>query len=177
MEATQHNGYLPSSGTYTIKATFAGDSNHASASIQVNLAVLIPQTTEANIENAFSVSTNVTISQLAFNSELKELSFQISGPSGIGYVAVSIAKSLIADINGVKLLIDGTQTSYTSSQTAYSWQLHFTSHLSTHTVTLNLQEAQTQAGTQLSAQEVYIVGVVAALVVVAAVVLIFKKKH
>jgi hypothetical protein len=166
-----------SSGTYTIKAAFTGDSNNPSAIIQVNLAVLIPQITETTIENAFSVSSNVTVSQLSFNSESRELSFQISGPSGIGYVEVSIAKSLIADINDVQLLIDGTQTSYTSSSTAYSWQLHFTSHLSTHTVTLNLQEAQTQPETQLTTQAVYIVGVVAAVVVVAAAVLIVKKKQ
>jgi hypothetical protein len=170
--------WLPkSSGNYAVKATFAGDSNYASAIIQVNLAVLIPQTTEANIENAFSVSSNVTVSQLAFNSEPKELSFQISGPSGIGYVEVSIAKSLIGDINDVRLLIDGNQTSYTSSSTAYSWQLHFTSHMSTHTVTLNLQEPQTQGETQLPAQEVYIVGVVATVIVVAVAMLIVKKKH
>ena len=170
--------WLPiSSGNYAIKATFAGDSNYTSAITQINLAVLIPQTTEANIENAFSVSSNVTVSQLAFNTEPKELSFQISGPSGIGYVEVSIAKSLIADINDVQLLIDGNQTSYSSSSTAYSWQLHFTSHLSTHAVTLNLQETQPQKETQLSAQEVIIIGVLAAIIVVAAAVLIVKKKY
>lgn len=170
--------WLPtSSGNYAIKATFAGDSNYPGASTQVNLAVLIPQTTQTNIENAFSVSSNVTVSQLVFNSQTKALSFQISGPGGIGYVEVSIAKSLIADINDVQLLIDGNQTSYTSSQTAYSWQLHFTSHLSTHTVTLNLQGAPTQAEAQLPVQEICLVGVVVAVVVVALAVLVVKKKH
>jgi hypothetical protein len=87
----------------------------------------------------FSVISNSTISELAFNSTSRVLSFTVSGPSGtVGYTNVTIAKTLIANISELKVNLDGNQINYTATSTDYSWLIHFTYEHSTHNVVIIL---------------------------------------
>ena len=133
-------------GNLLIKALFSGDTTYAQAKTIVSLAVM-PVNQDANV---FSVSSNSTLSQLAFNSETNEFSFKVSGDNGTtGYVDVFIPKSLIADLSGLKVYIDAQQMNYTTSTLGDSWVLHIAYHHSEHKVTLTLNEIaeQTQADT------------------------------
>ncbi len=137
--------WLPSvTGNYVINATYAGDSTYPGASTVVNL-VVTPYPVK-NIQDVFSVASNSTVSDLAFNSTSGQISLTVSGPSGTtGYADIYISKSLVNDISNVKAYIDGTTINYTVSSTADSWILHFTYHHSTHEVTIHLNNATTSA--------------------------------
>jgi len=94
----------------------------------------------------FSVISNSTISELSFNSTNRVLSFTVSGPSGtIGSTNVTIAKTLIEDINELKVYLDGNQISYTAISTDYSWLIHFTYQHSTHKVAIILASTNTES--------------------------------
>jgi len=87
----------------------------------------------------FSVLSNSTLSDLFFNPTSKELSFIVSGPQGTaGYVNVTIAKSLIADVRELKVYVDGTEITYNVLPIGESWLLHFTYNHSARYVVINL---------------------------------------
>ena len=124
----------PATANYLVRAMWSGDSNFLAASTVVNLAV-----TESSEQNIFSVESNSTVSQLAFNSTSRELSFTVSGASGTtGYANIYIAKSLVSNIADLTLSLDGAQMNYTASSLGDSWLLQFTYHHSTHRVSINL---------------------------------------
>jgi hypothetical protein len=135
--------WLPSvTGNYLINATYAGDSTYSGASTVVTL-VVTPYLS-GNSQDVFSVASNSTVSDLAFNSTSGQLSFTVSGPSGTtGYADVYIAKSLVNDVSTVKAYIDGNTLNYTVTSMAGSWILHFAYHHSTHEITLSLTSAGT----------------------------------
>ena len=167
--------WLPSvTGNYLINATYSGDSTYPGASTVVNL-VITPYPSE-NAQDVFSVASNSTVSDLAFNSTSGQLSFTVSGPSGTtGYADVYIAKSLVNDISTVKAYIDGNSINYTVTSTADSWILHFTYHHSTHEVTIYLNNASTStlSITQLLQGVTY--GAIISLSVIVVLLLILRK--
>jgi hypothetical protein len=121
-------------GTYLIKATWAGNDTFQSSQILRALSV-----TSFNDQYVFSITSNSTVSALVFNSTSRELSFNVTGPSGTtGFVDATIAKSLARDITGLKVYLDGVQLNYAATSTSDSWQLYFTYNHSTHVVTINL---------------------------------------
>jgi LPXTG-motif cell wall-anchored protein len=155
-----------------IKASWVLDD---SVSEIVNLAVL--PFTDSTSKNIFSVASNSTISDLAFNSTNNQLSFIVTGATGTsGYTDVTIAKSLINDITQVRVLIDGVQVQSSTTETTDSWLLHFTYPHSTHEVTLQLGGT---SDTSTSGNQYILyagVGVVIAVVLLAAL-LVFKKRN
>jgi len=130
--------WMPSAtGNYLVKATWTGNSTYPGTTIVVNLAVIPFQE-----QNVFSVTSNSTISALAFNSSSLELSFTVSGEIGTrGYVKVTIAKSLISNIADVKVYLDGNQTEYSVTSQDDAWILIFTYTHSTRHVTIDLKPA------------------------------------
>jgi hypothetical protein len=129
--------WLPSvTGNYLIKATYEGDADTLGASSEiVNFAV----TNFAEKNLPFSVSSNSTVTSLAFNSTTSELSFTVSGPSETtGYVKVAIAKSLVSNAENIKVYLDGNQLNYEVTSNEDSWLLTFTYKHSTHQVMISL---------------------------------------
>jgi hypothetical protein len=129
--------WLPSvTGNYLIKATYEGDVNKLGASSEiVSLAV----TNFAEEGKLFSVSSNSTVTSLAFNSTTSVLSFTVGGPSEtIGYVKVTIAKSLISNPENIKVYLDGNQLNYEVASNPDSWLLSFMYTHSTHQVSIYL---------------------------------------
>jgi hypothetical protein len=89
------------------------------------------------LSTPFSVISNSTISELAFNSTSKTLTFTVSGQKGtMGYTNVTIAKTLIEDISELKVYVDGNQINSTAVSTDYYWLIHFTYQHSTHRITI-----------------------------------------
>jgi len=119
-------------GNYLIKATSDATSNMNAASKIINLAL-----TPDPEHNVFTLTSNSTITQFAFNPDTKELRFIASGTSGTkGYVNIYIPKTILNDISTLKAYIDGTQTNFTSESQGDSWLISFTYSHSTHTITM-----------------------------------------
>jgi hypothetical protein len=98
------------------------------------------------VSSPFSIISNSTISELAFNSTSKVLTFTVSGPSGTtGYTNVTIAKSLIGNMTDLKVYLDGNEINYTTINTDYFWLIHFTYHHSTHKVLITLGSSQVES--------------------------------
>jgi len=127
--------WIPSAtGYYTINASWVGNEVYPEANAAIDLAI-----TPVADQYVFSVTSNSTVSALAFNSTSRELSFTASGPSGTsGYVKVAIAKNLVANATDIKVYLDGNPMSYTVKSLDDSWLLHFTYNHSDHVVTIEL---------------------------------------
>lgn len=128
---------LPSTGVYLVNATYKGNSTYQSVSRTVNFAV-------APIEknNVLSITSNSTVSQIAFSSTSLEFSFTVNGTSGTsGYVNFYIAKSLVRNIDGLSVYLDGDKLPYTVASHGDSWLVSFTYHHSSHHITIELGSA------------------------------------
>jgi hypothetical protein len=128
--------WLPSvTGNYLLKAVYEGDANELGSTCETVSFTVMPIADN----DVFSVSSNSTVTALAFNSTTSELSFTVSGPSETwGYVELSIAKSLVTDAEGIKVYLDGSQLNYELTSITDSWLLFFTYTHSTHKVSVNL---------------------------------------
>lgn len=87
----------------------------------------------------FSIISNSTISELVFNSTNKTLTFTVSGLTGTtGYTNLTISKTLIENISGLTIYLEGDPINYTTASTDYFWLIHFTYNHSTHKVVIIL---------------------------------------
>jgi len=127
--------WMPSAtGNYLVKATWSGNDTYPGATTIVNLAVI-----PFEGQNVFSVESNSSISELAFNATSWTLSFTASGPHGTrGYVKVTVAKSLVANITNIRVFLDGIRSEYSIASLDDSWLLTFDYIHSTHQVEVNL---------------------------------------
>ncbi len=124
------------SGNYGIEATWSGDNDYSNASALYNFAIAPFNNQEQNV---FSVTSNSTLTSLAFNSTTNELSFGVSGPSGTtGVTQVCIPQSLIPDISKLNVMLDGASINYTSVSQGNVWLITFTYHHSSHTIVIAL---------------------------------------
>jgi parallel beta-helix repeat protein len=99
---------------------------------------LTPPPTSVSV-SFFTVDSNSTVSALAFNSTSLELSFTVNGTSGTsGYVKVTMAKSLIANVENIKVHLDGNPVNYNVTSNASAWLLTFTYGHSSHQIRISL---------------------------------------
>jgi hypothetical protein len=125
-------------GVYNVRAAWVGNQTQSTqvlgTLITINLAVL-----PFEEQYVFSVLSNSTVSAFSFNSTTRELQFTVSGqPGTYGYVDITIAKSLIVNIADLKIYLDGTETSFTTTSTDNSWVIHFSYHHSAYNVLVRL---------------------------------------
>jgi len=127
--------WLPSAtGCYLVKASWAGNSTFLESNTVVSLSVI-----GVEDEKVFSVTSNSTLTQLAFNSTDRVLVFSVSGASGTaGYTRISMAKTLIGNEEQLKVYFDGNQVNFTSQETEDAFQIIFTYYHSTHKVVVTL---------------------------------------
>jgi hypothetical protein len=117
--------------------TFQGNGIYSQTSVAVNLAI----TLDAE-ENVFSVTSNSTITSLAFNSTSRILRFSVKGDScTIGYADVYIGKALVQEFDSIYVYVDGDRIDYAATSTDDSWLLHFIYNHSAHTVTVSLRSS------------------------------------
>jgi hypothetical protein len=123
-------------GNYIVRAEWAGNATFPGSKASRSLA-----TTPFEEQAVFTVTSNSTVSILAFNSTSMELRFTVSGPPGTtGYTEVTIAKKLIANIANLKVYIDAAERNYVATSVAGAWRLTFTYPHSSHTVVISLGE-------------------------------------
>ena len=124
----------PATGYFTIKAEWAGNATHFGS----NNSTAINSITFDG-EYVFSVESNSTITELFFNSTDRTLSFNAQGTSGTqGYAKIIIAKTLVTDVENMRVYLDGNQVEYTLLSTGDSWRLIINYEHSTHRIVLDL---------------------------------------
>jgi len=130
--------WLPSvTGNYLLMAEWAGNANYAETSTVINFAVL-----PFGEQSVFSVTSNSTISALAFNSTNGELDFTVSGPQDTtGYCDVYIPTSLISDISALTLFLNGNPISYNVESLGNAWLVSFSYPTGANEVTIGMNAA------------------------------------
>jgi hypothetical protein len=125
-------------GYYLIKATCDETSAMNAASKTVTLA-LTPDEAENSV---FTVNSNSTITQFAFDSTNSKLSFVASGPSGsTGYVEIYIPKTILGDISKLTTTIDDHKVNYDYQSQADAWLITFNYSHSSHTIVMSIADS------------------------------------
>jgi hypothetical protein len=84
----------PAGGNYVINATYWGSELYTATFKELNL--LVTPATGNMTQTVFSVDSNSTVNNLAFDSYSNELSFSVAGETGTaGYVDACIGKNLV----------------------------------------------------------------------------------
>lgn len=165
-------------GYYLIKATCDATSAMNAASKTVTLA-LTPDDAEHNV---FTVNSNSTITQFAFDSADSKLSFVASGPSGsTGYVEIYIPKTILGDISKLATTIDGRQVSFNYQNQADAWLITFGYTHSSHTIVMSIdrsvQAPNNSGGGDNSQTLLYVAVPLAVIVVLAAATVVLLKRR
>ena len=158
------NWIPPATGSFTLKAEWKGNATHSGSSDILSLS-----TVPYESERVFSVESNSTVSALAFNSTSLELNFRVSGPDGTeGYVKLTVAKSIVADVTNTKVYLDAKEMDYSVSLLGDSWLLIFTYTHSIHDVAINLSvpSEQQQSGLPIEYGCAAIIAVAVAIIAV-----------
>lgn len=86
--------------------------------------------------------SNSTVSGISFNSTGNTLNFNVAGPSGtMGFVNLSVFKTLITDIANLKVCIDGNSVSFVPADNGGYYSIQFTYTQSIHNVTVVLSSS------------------------------------
>ncbi len=158
-------------GNYLLRLSYDGNASIGlrGTAVYTTLAVI-----SAEENYVFSVVSNSTVSDLAFNSTDKTLSFIVSGPSGTtGYTEVVIGKALIGDVNELKVSLDKNPVNYSVSSSDTTYTLHLTYSHSMHEIAIMLGAApfnQPSLTTPLS------LGILALILALATARIILKKR-
>ncbi len=132
----------PAPGSYSVNVTYSGAELYTPAAQFIN--VLVTSALGNQPQEVFSVDSNSTVTNLAFNSASSELRFSVVGANGTyGYADVTINKALVSDPSAIQATIDGGAASFTVSSTGDCWILHFSYHHSSHSIKFSLNDAQT----------------------------------
>ncbi len=159
-------------GSYLIKASSAATTNLEATSKVINVAL-----TPDLENNVFTLNSNSTITQFAFNSTSNQLSFIASGDSGtIGHVEVYIPKSMFSEISQLKTYIDNKQVSFISESQGDWWLISFSYSHSQHIVTMLIDEGTQTSNADYTPILMYAIPIaVIAIVVIAALVMLKRK--
>ena len=168
----------PLEGNYVMNASYWGNQLYTATFKELN--VLVTPATGNMTQTVFSVDSNSTVTNLAFDSYSNELSFSVAGETGTaGYVDACIDKNLVENVSTIHAFIDGTEAAYTVSEIGNSWILHFTYHHSSHNIQFDLAgETESSAVPEIAPETMFLVITVLAIIVVFVAVLVFtQKKH
>lgn len=121
---------------YLVNATWIGNESYQAAAKSLNVVM-----TPLDEQNVLSFISNSTVTQLSFYTDM-ELSFNVTGlPETVGYMSFNIKKSLLNDINSLKVYLDGNQLIYSAESQDEYWLVSFTYNHSSHTITIQLPES------------------------------------
>ncbi len=166
--------WMPSvSGSFSIKALWAGDSAYSGTSNIVNFVI-----EPLDERSVFSVSSNSTLFGLFFDSANKQLSFNVTGsPGTTGYADIYLPKTLISEASSLKVYLDGNPLPYSAQLQGDAWLVSFTYHHSTHRITMDLGTGSSTTQTINPLVEWTIVGGVLTAVAITAVYLVLRRKR
>jgi hypothetical protein len=121
-------------GYYSLRAEWAGNATHGSATANATLSSI-----SYADQYVFTVESNSSTSQLAFNETDRSLRFSATGPDGTrGFARVNVAKNMVNDPSRMKVYVDGAERSFMTSSVDDSWLLAFDYTHSTHQVMVDL---------------------------------------
>jgi len=128
----------PSTGNYLVKATWSGNITYPRTTTIINFAMTSFE------EYMFSVSSNSTVSSLAFNNTSRELCFFLSGaPETTGYANVYIAKALVSNVANIKVYLNKSKVDPIVMALDDSWFVFFKCTHSICEVTIYLGSVST----------------------------------
>ena len=131
--------------------------------------------TRSPVEMLFSVSSNSTVSDIAFNATSKEITFTVEGSTGTtGHLNIFLSDRLISDITGLTIYFDGDEMAYTATPTEDGWTIQLTYQHSKHTVRIVLSSAS-PAGYGFT--DVLIATAMTAVAAAAALLILYRKKR
>ncbi len=170
--------WLPSaSGNDVINATWSGNNVYSSVSTIVNFAVAPFDNQDQNV---FSVTSNSTLSSLAFDSATDELSFSVSGPPGTtGYAQVCIPKSLLSDVSTLQVTLDGATINYNSLSVGDVWIITLSYHHSSHAIVMSLNAAKptpSHSGSGSLGNQLVLIAIIAFLVAIIVLLIILNRR-
>lgn len=132
------------SGIYLIKASWPGNSVYSGVSVANSFAVA----PFGQNQDVFSVTSNSTLTSLAFDSATGKLSFGVSGSEGTtGFTQVCIPQSLVANISSLNVIVDNAAINYDAYLRGTVWIVTFTYHHSSHNVVIALGQVPTTTPT------------------------------
>ena len=166
--------YPDVTGNYKVKASSEATSSMNAASKTINLAL----TPGSNENNVFTVNSNSTITQFAFDSASNQLSFVASGESHTtGYVEIYIPKTLLSDITQLTATIDNKQVDFDSISQGDSWLITFTYSHSSHTITMTIGQSGGISNNDNNMQTLmYILPIVVIAILAVVVVALLKRR-
>lgn len=160
-------------GYFLLKALWIGNPSYIGTDVVVNFAV-----TPFEQQSVFSVTSNSTLTGLAFDSNSSEFHFNVEGPSGTtGYTNVIIPKSLVEDSSTIRVYVDEDEMTRECVSQGDAWSLTFTYSHSTHQVVVDLDaEPLTASDVPLTDSPLVLVLIVAAIVAAAVIITIIVMK-
>jgi hypothetical protein len=159
-------------GNYLLCAQWMGNDTLHWINATVNLAL-----THISAGNAFSVTSNSTISNLNFNSENRELSFITNGTSGTtGYAYVCLPKDLDVDIQTLQVNMDGQSVTFTSESTDDVWVISCVYTQSAHVFSIQLPVAMQVLSPAITPWVLIVIGI-AVLIVVIVIVAVVRRRR
>jgi hypothetical protein len=167
--------WLPTvTGNYLLKAEYLGDDNYSETSIIVNFVV-----SPFDEQNVFSVTSNSTISTLAFNATSGELYFTVSGQADTrGYINVYVPEALISDAANLEVFLDGNTISFNVELLADSWFISFSYPHSTHEVAMKMNSASSTTVNENQLEQWLPYGIIIVLATITAFLLtVIKRKN
>jgi hypothetical protein len=128
--------------------------------------------------NIFSLQANSTVSGFSFDSTNQELMFNVTGPSGsVGCTNVTIAKSFLANVDNLKVYLDGTQIDYIIISSDTFWLLTFTYQHSTHQIKISLPAADEPAFFDITLAGVILTAIIVGVLLSVLGTIVYRKKH
>jgi hypothetical protein len=126
----------------------------------------------------FSISLNSTVSDLAFNSTSRNLSFTVQGlDNTTGYADVYVSKTLIDDITKVETYMDGNPIDHTTTSSIDSWLLHFTYLHSTHMVVLSMGQLKSETSAELPLGIIAIGGIIIVAFAISSIIVLRRRTN
>ncbi|MCW3999084.1 MAG: hypothetical protein NWE93_02460 [Candidatus Bathyarchaeota archaeon] len=112
--------------------------------------------------NVFSVTSNSTVSGFTYNEDTQTVSLATNGTSStLGYLQVSIPKTLLSDVETLEVNIDGKTIEFTSVSQDETWVISCLYSQSAHTFTMQIPFKQV-----LSANETPWIAIVLIIILV-----------
>ena len=158
-------------GNYMLKAYWDGNSTLHWLNSTVNLA-LVPD----SAGNVFSVVSNSTVSNFAYNSTTQELSFNTNGTqSTTGYANICIPKALVDDIQTLQVSKDGQPIAFGTESQDTVWVISCVYTQSEHTFMAQIPFLQMLSPTTYP--WIAIVITIAALIAVVAILVVVRRRR
>ena len=158
-------------GNYLVSASWVGNDSLHWMNATLNLATM-PDLAG----NEFSVVSNSSISNFNYNSATRELSFNTNGTSSTtGYAQVCVPKTLVGDIQTVKVNVDGKPVAFTGESQDDVWVISCVYAQSQHAFTIELPTAQTLS--PAATPWIAIVVVLAVLIALVAIAVVVRRRR